>query len=59
MPQKHTEGRRFEGGSQPVQEHRAVVPADGRTVGQYLIIAISVLVVLAAVFWIVVPLAAR
>jgi hypothetical protein len=45
----------FEGGSQPVSERPSTVPKAGRTVGQTIVIAIAVLVVLAALLWILVP----
>jgi hypothetical protein len=47
----------FEGGSQPVSEQRAEVPKGGRTIGQTVIIALGVLVLLAALLWILVPFA--
>jgi hypothetical protein len=45
----------FEGGSQPVKERPPEVPSGGRTVVQKTVTAIAVLVVLAAVLWILVP----
>lgn len=45
----------FEGGSQPVPEHRPEVPSGGRTVAQTVAIVIGALVVLAALLWFVVP----
>jgi hypothetical protein len=45
----------YEGGAQPVPERPAEVPTGGRTVGQVIVIAIAVLVVLAALAWILVP----
>jgi hypothetical protein len=47
----------FEGGSQPVPENRAEMPKGGRSVGQAVIIALGVLVLLAALLWILVPFA--
>lgn len=48
----------FEGGSQPVPEHRPEVATGGRTVGQTVIIVVGVLVVLAGILWLVVPFGA-
>lgn len=45
----------FEGGSQPVPERRAEMPTGGRTAAQTVVIGIGVLVVLAALLWILVP----
>lgn len=38
----------FQGGSQPVPEHRPEVPGPGRSAMQYVVIAIAVLVILAS-----------
>jgi len=40
-----------------VQEHRPEVPRGGRTVMQTVVVVIGVLVLLAALLWIVVPFA--
>lgn len=55
MSEEKGDERPFEGGSQPVAEHRAEVPHGGRTIGQILVLALVILVVVAAVLWIVVP----
>ncbi len=54
MANKHSDPP-FEGGSQPVEEHPPEMPSGGRGVGQTIVIAVAVLVVLAAVLWILVP----
>ncbi|HEX2094977.1 MAG TPA: hypothetical protein VHG28_21430 [Longimicrobiaceae bacterium] len=41
----------FEEGSQPVSQAPDPVPGPGRSVGQIIVIAISVLAVLAAIVW--------
>ena len=53
---KKSDHREFEGGAEPVRQHREEVPKTGRTVGQTLIIALVVLVALAAFLWLVVPI---
>lgn len=45
----------FEGGSQPVPEHPPEVATVGRSIAQTVIIVVGLLVVLAAVLWLVVP----
>ena len=55
MSEEKGEERPFEGGAQPVAEHRAEVPRGGRAVGQTVVIAMVVLVVVAAVLWLLVP----
>jgi hypothetical protein len=47
----------FEGGAQRVPERPADVPHGGRTVAQTAVIVLAVLLVLAAVLWLLVPLA--
>jgi len=54
---KRTDGPPYDGGSQPVQEHRPEQPGGGRTVMQTVVVVIGVLVLLAALLWIVVPFA--
>jgi hypothetical protein len=49
------EERPFEGGAQPVKETPPEVPGPGRTAGQTIVIGIAVLILLAAILWIVVP----
>lgn len=46
----------FEGGSQPVKEEPAEMPGGGRSAMQIVVIVIGVLVLLAALLWIVIPL---
>ena len=46
----------YEGGSQPVREHPPEAPTAGSVLARNVVLAIAVLVVLAAVLWIVVPL---
>ena len=46
----------WEGGSQPVDEHPREVPKGGRSVMQTVVVVLGVLVVLAALLWLVVPL---
>lgn len=46
----------YEGGSQPVPEHRSEVPKGGRSVGQTVVLVIGALAVLAALLWLLVPL---
>lgn len=55
MADRKREDPPFEGGSQPVPENPPEVPTGGRTVGQTVIIIVGVLVVLAAILWLVVP----
>ncbi len=47
----------YEGGSQPVPEHRPEVPTGGRSVAQTVVVIVGVLVLLAAVLWLLVPFA--
>lgn len=47
----------FEGGSQPVGEHRAEVPGAGRSVMQTVVIVIALLAAVAGLLWLLVPLA--
>lgn len=47
----------FQGGAQPVKERRAEVPREGRSLGMTLVVAVGVLTILAAVLWLLVPLA--
>lgn len=54
---KPSEDPPFEGGSQPVKENPPEVPGGGRSVMQTVVIVIGVLALLAALIWIVVPLA--
>ena len=49
----------YEGGSQPVPEKPSEVPGPGRGVGQTVIVVLAVLVVLAALLWLVVPFGAE
>jgi flagellar biogenesis protein FliO len=46
----------FEGGSQPVPERQPEMPQAGRTVGQTIVVVIGVIVLIAALAWILVPL---
>jgi hypothetical protein len=48
----------FEGGSQPVAEHRPEVPGQGRSVIQTVVIIIAVIAILAALVWVFVPFSA-
>jgi hypothetical protein len=48
----------YEGGSQPVPEHRPEVPHAGRSVIQTVVIIIAVIAILAALLWIFVPFSA-
>jgi hypothetical protein len=41
----------FQGGSQPVKEHPPEVPGPGRTIGQTLVVVLSVLVLLSGLAW--------
>jgi hypothetical protein len=45
----------FEGGSQPVPEHRPETPTGGRSVMQTVVVIVGVLVLLAAALWLLVP----
>lgn len=54
---KPSEDPPFEGGAQPVKERAPEVPGGGRSVLQMVVIVIGVLALLAALVWIVVPLA--
>lgn len=45
----------FEGGSQPVPEHPPEMPSGGRSVMQTVVLIVGVLVILAAVLWLLVP----
>lgn len=42
---------RYQGGSQPVPEHRSEVPGPGRGAMQTVVIVVAVLVLLAVVAW--------
>lgn len=42
----------FDGGAQPVKEHPPEVPTAGRSVGQTVVMIVSVLVVLAALLYV-------
>ncbi len=55
MADRHDEEPPFEGGAQPVKERPPEQPT-GRGVGQTVVIVIAVLVVLAAILWLLVPL---
>lgn len=57
MTDRMEDDRPLEGGARPVPEHRAEVPKGGRTVGQTIVIALVILIVIAAVLWIAVPFA--
>jgi hypothetical protein len=46
----------FEGGSQPVPESQPEMPGPGRSAMQTVVIVVAVLVVLAALVWLLVPL---
>lgn len=48
----------YEGGSQPVREEPTAPAGAGRTVGQTVVIVIGVLVILAALLWLLVPFGA-
>lgn len=48
----------FEGGSQPVPENPPETPTRARSVGQTVVIVVGVLVLLAALLWLVVPFGA-
>lgn len=45
-------------GSEPVHEHPPESPGPGRTMTQYLVLAVGALIVLAALLWFLVPLTA-
>jgi hypothetical protein len=45
-------------GSAPVEEHPPESPGPGRSTVQYLVIGLAVLILLAAVLWLVLPLSA-
>ncbi|HET7274919.1 MAG TPA: hypothetical protein VFI91_07045 [Longimicrobiaceae bacterium] len=47
--------RPFEGGSQPVEDHPPEMPSGGWNVGQTVVIVLGILVVLAAILWVLVP----
>lgn len=49
----------FEGGSQPVPERVSDTPGPGRSTLQVVVIVVAVLVLLAAVLWLVVPFGAN
>lgn len=44
-------------GSEPVHEHPPESPGPGRTMSQYLVMALAALVVIAALLWLLLPLA--
>lgn len=46
----------FEGGSQPVRERAPEMPAGGRNVVQTVVMIVGVLVLLAALLWVLVPI---
>ena len=45
-------------GTEPVEEHPPEAPGPGRTGTQYLVLGLGALIVLAALLWFVLPLAA-
>ncbi|MEX2583963.1 MAG: hypothetical protein WD766_11845 [Gemmatimonadota bacterium] len=45
----------FEGGSQPVPERPTKTPTGGRAAVQTVIVAIAILVLVAAILWLIVP----
>lgn len=45
----------FEGGSQPVPENRPEMGTGGRSVAQTVVVIVGVLVLLAALLWLLVP----
>ena len=49
---------RRDDGSEPVHEHPPESPGPGRTGTQYVVLGIGALIVLAALLWFLVPLAA-
>lgn len=49
---------RREDGTEPVQEHPPEAPGPGRTGAQYLVVLVGALIVLAALLWFLLPLAA-
>ena len=51
------DGRPFQGGAQPVQERPQEVPTRGQSVLQMVVFGIAVLVLVAALAWMLVPLA--
>lgn len=57
--EKRDEDPPYEGGSQPVPEHPGEVPHGGRSVLQVVVMVVAVLVILAAVLWLVVPFGAE
>lgn len=46
----------YEGGAQPVPEHPTGVSGEGRGIMQTVVVVVAVLVLLAAVAWLLVPL---
>jgi hypothetical protein len=46
----------YEGGSQPVPEDRPEMETGGRSVIQTVVVVIAVLVLLAAILWLLIPL---
>jgi hypothetical protein len=48
----------FEGGGQPVPDNPPEVPRGGRGVMQTVVVVVGVLVVLAALLWLIIPLGA-
>ena len=55
-PKPVRDGPPYEGGSQPVGEHPTPPPSEGQGAAQTVILVVGVLVVLAALLWILVPL---
>lgn len=55
MPNER-EGRPYQGGAQPVTERPPEAPVPGWSLGQALVVVVSVLALLAAVAWILIPL---
>lgn len=56
MPDRSRNDPPFQGGSQPVKERPAEVPKAGRSAMQTFVVVVAVLVVLAAIAWLIVPL---
>jgi len=51
MAGKHSEGRPFDGGAQPVTERPPEPPTRAQSVTQLLVVGVSVLTIVAAVLW--------
>lgn len=45
-------------GTTPVEEHPPEAPGPGRTTAQYAVVALGVLIVLAALLWLLLPIGA-